>query len=63
MSVIERKSSIVGSTVAFGAGVGFVLELFAASEIPFGTGMIIGALVGFFFGSFFKTMVMSRRNR
>lgn len=63
MSNIQRKSSIVGISVAFTAGIGFILELFASSEIPFGTGMIIGAIVGFLFGNFIKILAMPWKQR
>jgi len=63
MSVSDRKSSIVGITVAFCAASGFVLELFASSEMRFGTGMIIGAIIGFLFGNFIKMLVMPWRQR
>lgn len=63
MATTERKNSTIGITMAFGVGIGFILELFASSEIPFGTGMIIGGLIGFFLGNFIKVLVMPWRQR
>jgi hypothetical protein len=63
MAPTERKNSTVGIAMAFGVGIGIITELFASSEIPFGTGIIIGGLVGFLFGNFIKMLVMPWRQR
>ena len=57
MSTNERKNSAVGIAIALGAGIGFVLELFASRELPFGTGLITGAIIGLFFGNFVKMLM------
>ena len=63
MSTNERKNSAVGIAIASGAGIGFVLELFASREIPFGTGLITGAIIGLFLGNFVKMLIMPWRQR
>ena len=63
MLPFKRKSSIVGISVSVSAGMGFVLELFASREMPFGSGLIIGGLIGFLFGHFIRLLGLTGRQR
>jgi|MTBAKMStandDraft_1061839.scaffolds.fasta_scaffold00362_5 hypothetical protein len=63
MASVERKSSTIGIATALGVGFGFVFELFAGSEIPFGTGIIAGSIVGLLVGNFFRIVFLPWRQR